>query len=279
VMNSIYGCLGAAVGRMSFPEGAAAITYVGRTYIGKVREYLVKEGCKIIYGDTDSLMFQVPQYDDTEPLLGSPIDEQAVELGHRMVGTINETLPAPMAMEFEKVLNAVFVDKKRYTGFVTWPERKMFVTGAAAVRGDTTPFARRLYTTILSAVLQDKTNQEVKEMLESEVLALRNKQIPNNMLSVSKMLAHSYVSPSAPMNVYAKYLISIGELAEAGTKIPLIVTKQPRAGPRALSYRLPTTTEEIDYEYYEEMAKRPLTKLMEAAYMIAGTQDTEEEED
>lgn len=270
VRNSIYGCLGAAVGRMSFPAGAAAITYVGRTQIGNVRKYLVDEGCKIIYGDTDSLMFQVAGYNDESPLLSAAISDEVLKEGGRLAETINATLPHPMEMEFEKVINAIFIDKKRYTGFITWPEHKMFVRGAASVRGDTAPFARRLYTTVLSAIIEDKPKEEIDTLLANELRPLYTGEVPNNMLSVSKMLSHSYVSPSAPMNVYAKYLLSIGETAEAGTKIPLIVTKQQRAGPRALSYRLPTTEEPIDYEYYAEMAKRPLNKLIHAAYLGAG---------
>jgi len=274
VMNSIYGCLGAAVGRMSFPEGAAAITYVGRSSIQKVRVFLVEQGCKIIYGDTDSLMFQVPGYSDANPELGCATTSGVIATGNRLTEEINTTLPKPMSMEFEKVINAVFIDKKRYVGYVTWPladgqKPKVFVRGAASVRGDTTPFARRLYTSILGMILEDKVKEEVMAALEGSLEELRSGSVVNQMLSVSKMLAHSYASPSAPMNVYARYLVSIGELAEAGTKIPLIVTKQSRGGPRALSYRLPTTEEPIDYEYYAEMARRPLDKLVEAAFLVS----------
>ena len=274
VMNSIYGCLGAAVGRMSFPEGAAAITYVGRSSIQRVRGFLVGEGCRIIYGDTDSLMFQIPGYSDANPELGCAVTSEVIATGNRLTETINATLPKPMMMEFEKVINAVFIDKKRYVGYITWPLAdgqgpKVFVRGAASVRGDTTPFARRLYTSVLGMILEDKTKDEVEQALATSLEQLRSGEVPNAMLSVSKMLAHSYASPSAPMNVYARYLVSIGELAEAGTKIPLIVTKQSRGGPRSLSYRLPTTEEPIDYEYYAEMARRPLDKLLEAAFIVS----------
>ena len=267
VMNSIYGCLGAAVGRMSFPEGAAAITYVGRSSIQKVRVMLVDRGCRIIYGDTDSLMFQITGYNDNNPQLSCDVTEEVKTIGNQLTQEINETLPKPMMMEFEKVLNAVFIDKKRYVGYTTWPKRELFIRGAAAVRGDTTPFGRRLYTTILGMILEDKTKNEVINKMNEMLDQLREGDVPNSILSVSKMLAHSYASPSAPMNVYARYLVSIGELAEAGTKIPLVVTKQKKAGPRALSYRLPTTDEPIDYEYYAEMARRPLDKLIEAAFI------------
>jgi DNA polymerase elongation subunit (family B) len=261
---------------MTIPEGAAAITYEGRSSIQKVRAILVEQECRIIYGDTDSLMFQIPGYSDASPELGCRVIPEVIAAGNRLTEQINTTLPKPMTMEFEKVINAVFIDKKRYVGYITWPlaegqKPKVFVRGAASVRGDTTPFARQLYTTILSMILEDKTREEVVATLENSLEELRAGHVPNAMLSVSKMLAHSYASPSAPMNVYARYLVSIGELAEAGTKIPLIVTKQSREGPRALSYRLPTTEDPIDYEYYAEMARRPLDKLLEAAFLEAET--------
>jgi DNA polymerase elongation subunit (family B) len=274
VMNSIYGCLGASVGRMSFPEGAATITYVGRTKIQEVREKLVELDCKIIYGDTDSLMFQVPRmingvigYDEDIPHLSAPVSDEVIERGKELTDIVNATMPKPMMMEFEKVINAIFIDKKRYMGYITWPKKTIFVRGAAAVRGDTTPFARQLYTSILSKILNDKTRHEVVNDLNAELEKLVEGHIPNEMLSVSKMLAHSYQSPSAPMKIYASYLESIGELAEPGTKIPLIVTVQSQPGPRSLSYRPPSTTEPIDYRYYAEMARRPLDKLIEAAYL------------
>jgi DNA polymerase elongation subunit (family B) len=181
-----------------------------------------------------------------------------------------------MMMEFEKVINAIFIDKKRYMGYITWPKKATFVRGAAAVRGDTTPFARQLYTNILTMILEDKTREEVLGSLNKHLSELLEGHVPNSMLSVSKMLAHSYISPSAPMKVYANFLRSIGELAEPGTKIPLIVTKQGHApnidgkkAPqgRSYCYRLPSTEETIDYEYYAEMARRPLDKLIEAAFL------------
>jgi DNA polymerase elongation subunit (family B) len=284
VMNSIYGCLGAAVGRMSFPQGAAAITFIGRSKIQEVRETLVREGFRIIYGDTDSLMFQMPRlvngvkvFEKEIPLLSDPVNDDVVEKGKAIADSINETLPKPMMMEFEKVINAIFIDKKRYMGYVTWPKRATFVRGAAAVRGDTSPFARQLYTSILTMILEDRTREEVIGALEERLVELHEGRIPNSMLAVSKMLAHSYASPSAPMKVYANYLHSIGELAEPGTKIPLVVTKQTRPPTnigadkkplgRAYCYRLPTTEEPIDYDYYAEMARRPLDKLIEAAFM------------
>jgi DNA polymerase elongation subunit (family B) len=284
VMNSIYGCLGAAVGRMSFPQGAATITYIGRREIQRVRQVLVDEGYRIIYGDTDSLMFQMPRsfdggrvFEKEVPQLNDPVHDDVIAEGKIIADAINETLPKPMMMEFEKVINAIFIDKKRYMGYITWPKRSTFVRGAAAVRGDTSPFARKLYTSILTMILEDKSREEVVSALEERLEELRQGRIPNSMLSVSKMLAHSYASPSAPMKVYSNYLRSIGELAEPGTKIPLVVTKQTRPpvnAPgdkktlgRAYCYRPPETEEPIDYEYYAEMARRPLDKLIEAAYM------------
>lgn len=290
VMNSIYGCLGAAVGRMSFPEGAAAITHIGRSSIQNVRGMLVECGCRIIYGDTDSLMFQVPRtkvdeegnevvfYEDHPLLLNAPVSDEIVRIAIELTKAINETLEAPMAMEFEKVVNAIFIEKKRYAGVKTHPKIENFVRGAAAVRGDTTPFARRLYTRILDMVLKDCPREEVVRELEVWLAELIAGRVPIESLTVSKMLAHSYASPSAPMSVYSRYLTSIGELAEPGTKIPLVVTEQAGGGPISLRYRLPSTTERVDYMYYHEMARRPIDKLIEAAFFDS-SQTAEPEQD
>lgn len=287
VMNSIYGCFGAQQGKLKFLEGSAAITYLGREAIHGVQEKLKQNGCKIIYGDTDSVMFQLPGYVNgslSESLGGTEYtSEEFISKCKAMVDDINITLPKPMMVEFEKVMNGIFITKKKYLGRIIWPpvvgasnaKMEMIVKGAAAIRGDTTPFVRNLYTQILEMILQDKEFEEVNKYYQEQMKKLLSGKVPNEMLSVSKMLSHNYASDSAPMKIYASYLKSIGELAEPGTKIPMIMAKPSVSNmtktsspnsKKSLCFRLPSTNEEIDYEYYAESAKRPLDQLINASF-------------
>jgi DNA polymerase elongation subunit (family B) len=287
VMNSIYGLLGSMKGKMSFPECAAAITYTGRTYILKVREMLVNKGFRIIYGDTDSLMFQIPGYNESlaseVSRLSAPLTKGVVEIVQAVTDEINATMPPPMTMEFEKVINAIFVDRKRYMGFKKWEGVeccKLFVMGAAAVRGDTTPFARVVYTETLELILADKPYEEVKSYLDEKLQELKEGKVGNERLAVHKKLAHSYAKETAPMRVYSQYLHSIGEKADPGTKIPLVVVRPPagQSGPKSLFYRPPTTTEALDTEHYAEMTRRPITQLLIAAYNLKSDKSKDNEQ-
>lgn len=281
--NSAYGCLGAMRGRMSFRPAAAAITFCGRMLIEKVNQFVKEKGCEIIYNDTDSVMLCLPprlaNIPDDEQLkyayssgrqMGDPADSRVVELGNQLCDEINTVvLHKPLYVEFERAADMLPLMPKRYMGIQTWPERKNFAKGVVAVRGDTTPFVRTLYTDIVGKILDNHSFEEVHRECIKKLQDLLEGRVPNEMLSVSKMLANSYISSSAPMKVYSDYLTSIGEVAEAGTKLPLVVVKS-NASAKKLSkshrYRLPTTTEPIDYEHYHELAVRPLLQLFNAAF-------------
>lgn len=269
-MNSVYGICGSQRGMFSFVEGSAAITFLGRSAIKEVAESFKQDGCRIVYGDTDSVMIQAPGYINRG--LTAPLDQDSMVYFEKKVKWINDVLLAdrqPMEIELEKILNAVFITKKRYGGKTIWPEEAPFYRGVSAVRGDMFPYGKKIYTTAFSMIMQDKSRDDIKEVINNLLDDLDEGRIPNEMLAVSKMLAHSYALQSAPMNVYSKYLQSIGEVAEPGTKIPLVVTRPPlgmKATSRGHYYRLPNTTDPIDYDYYTNFALKPVQQLVSAAY-------------
>lgn len=269
-MNSVYGISGSYRGMFSFLEGSAAITYLGRKAIKEVAAAFEADNCRIIYGDTDSVMIQAPGYINRG--LTAPLDEESYRYFEEKTKWVNDVLLAdrrPMEIELEKVMNAVFITKKRYGGKTIFPKEEPFFRGVSAVRGDMFPYGKQIYTTVFQMILEDKSIEDIEDRFEEMIEELETGQVPNDMLAVSKTLAHTYALPSAPMNVYAKYLHSIGEVAEPGTKIPLIITRPAgwsKNKQRALYYRLPNTTEPIDYMYYSNYIKNHVKQLVEAAF-------------
>jgi len=66
VMNSVYGVLGSSRSPLTCLEVPSTITHFGRESIIKVRDYFIRDGCRAIYGDTDSIMVQIPNYKEYE---------------------------------------------------------------------------------------------------------------------------------------------------------------------------------------------------------------------
>lgn len=272
IMNSIYGVLGSTKGPLSCLEASSTITFFGRKMIRKVRDYLVEKGCQIIYGDTDSIMFQIPGYVETGNF-NQIVSDEVIEYGKNIVKEINEFLPKPMEVEFEKIMHMLAVKKKHYLGVKVWEDgekmRSVFVKGLAGIRGDSTPFAQNLFREVVRRITIDEDADAIKAFVSSEIEKLNKGEIPNDMLVVSAMLANDYKSETAPMNVYSKYLRKIGEVAEAGTKIAYIVAKQPEGSgkqPKSCFYRPPDTKEEIDYEHYKTRALRPVNEVLAACF-------------
>jgi len=267
VMNSIYGILGSPRSPLSCQEASATITHVGRTYIKQVGQYLIDKGCTIVYGDTDSVMFQIPNYE--EKLFSNGVDLEVLEWGKAHVDQINATLPKPMEIEFEKVSHNVFLEKKRYIGKMVWPKEENYAKGVISARGDGFPYLRNLFSETVTDITEDKTEEEIVRTVENKLKKLLSGDVSVELLEVHKLLAHSYACASAPMNVYSKYLRSVGEIAEPGTKIPLVVVKPPEGAAvksKSHYYRLPTTSDPIDYASYYETALKPLRQLINAAF-------------
>lgn len=276
VMNSIYGILGSKRGSLSCFEASATITYFGRQMIKKVKEFLEERGCLIIYGDTDSVMFQIPGYtefheDGTPRSFADKPDEKVIIYGKEISKEINAFLPKPMEVEFEKIMHMVPVKKKHYLGVKIYEDgkiiRSLFVKGLAGIRGDSTPFAQNLFKNVVSKIINDQKKDDITKYVDDEIKRLMDGEIPSEMLAVSSMLSHKYKSESAPMNVYSKYLKSVGEVAEAGTKIPYVVIKQDSSKkPKSFFFRPVDTNEPLDYEHYKNRAIRPIQEIIHAAF-------------
>lgn len=264
VMNSIYGVLGSTKGPLSCIEASSTITFVGRQSIKKVRDFLVERGCNIVYGDTDSVMFQIPNY--TEKPFDCEIDPDVEKFGHEISKEINAFLPKPMEVEFEKVMNMVPVKKKHYLGVKTWPDREVFIKGLAGIRGDSTPFAQAIFRNVVRMITENKDYMTIRTYVDDEMQKLKDNQIPRDMLVVGAMLAASYASPTAPMKVYSDYLKNNGYPAESGTKIFYLVTKQKGTKTKSETYRPENTTDDLDIDHYFQRASRSVEEIIKAAF-------------
>jgi DNA polymerase I len=103
--NAFYGYLGYSRARVYELAIANAITSSGRNMILKTKDMIEKDGLKVVYGDTDSVMVKIP-VDDMEEIR---------KIGNRVSKKITGLLPGLMELEFEKVFKRFLpLTKKRY---------------------------------------------------------------------------------------------------------------------------------------------------------------------
>jgi len=296
LMNSIYGIYGTREGNFGFMEGSAAVTHYGRSLIAQVNDYLVKNGCTIVYGDTDSSFFKFnepPAYKEaelsdlpehlrtsrdadthrwklTELNRKTALMNKANELVHMINTTV---LLKPTEIELEKIMDVICLTKKKYIGMKTVDEgkicdiSKLLIRGVAPVRGDTLPFVKIVYQQLITLIFDASVPRSliVSYYLTQMDFLLQGK-INKDDLVLSKTLNQSYSSITAPMNVYSRYLTKSGDEAQPGTKLSFLVVKATAKNENiGARYRPINTAERIDYEYYARIAKRPLFQLLCAA--------------
>lgn len=131
-MNSFYGEAGNAQSPLYLRQLAASITYLGRRNITFVVDFITKDmGCKMKYGDTDSMYIQLPvtEYSDIIESKYSNRQDYAVALINRMFErtqkyqqAVNNLLIKDngtpyLKMAYEEVLfPSIFLGKKKYLG-------------------------------------------------------------------------------------------------------------------------------------------------------------------
>ncbi len=167
LMNSLYGVLGATGCRFFDSRLASSITRRGHEIIQKSRGFLVAQGHRVIYGDTDSL-FVLPARTGSEAELG--------DLGADLAARLNTWWRARLAEEFRldsfleveyethflrflmpTIRGAKTGSKKRYAGLVRRPdgETAVIFKGLESVRTDWTPLAQRFQRELYRRIFLD----------------------------------------------------------------------------------------------------------------------------
>jgi DNA polymerase-2 len=182
IMNSFYGVLGTPGCRFFDPRLVASITRRGHEIITVSREWIEKEGLRVIYGDTDSLFV----------LLGPGRREsECREVGRSLVHRLNEKwaedidrrhgVESFLELEFKGHYLRFFMptirgselgSKKRYAGLARrGAELSIEFTGLEAVRSDWTPLAREFQRELCRRVFFDEPFEEYVRETAADLLA------------------------------------------------------------------------------------------------------------
>ena len=141
-------------------------------------------------------------------------------------------LADPIEIEFEKVMDIICIEKKKYLGIKTIDEGKiceipkLLIKGVAPVRGDTLPFIKIVYKQLIKLIFIDKASREqIVAYYNDQMERLKQGRIDRSDLVLSKKLNQAYSSLTAPMNVYARYLTELQRPAQPGTKLEFLIIK------------------------------------------------------
>jgi DNA polymerase I len=173
IMNTYYGVSGYPRFRLFDREIGAAVTSVGRAIIEHTRKVIEKQGYRVIYGDTDSCMVQLPKDFNRD---------QTIAVAREIERQLNESyqefakkeLSADIhffSIKFEKIYARFFQagKKKRYAGLLVWKEGKDVqetdIVGFEIKRSDTPQITKAVQQRVMEMILHGKGKEEIRTYL------------------------------------------------------------------------------------------------------------------
>lgn len=272
--NSVYGFTGVREGIHPCQEVAETVTKIARESIQHViRVSEQKYDCRVIYGDTDSVMLQ-----DNATLSMEECHAKAL----RMADEISMDFRHPMKLEFEKIYSRYIIsNKKRYAGtmFVEGKDGKMTfekidVKGLETARRGTTAYAMRIYDKCLSLALKGGAREisTIQEVISDGLRALMRKEVPISDLVMTKSLGDDYKRPESQVQLSVTNKIRDRDdirdvVPSIGDRVRYVIV---RSNDKLLASRgeHPEYAERnnipLDYVYYaEKQLMKPIRALFE----------------
>ncbi|CAF3854970.1 unnamed protein product [Rotaria sordida] len=167
IANVTFGYTSASFsGRMPCVEVGDTIVHTARTVLERAIDFIRTNphfGCRVVYGDTDSLFIQFPH----------STRAQAFEQSHLLVKALNQLYPSPIKIKFEKIyMQSVLASKKRYVGMsyetIDQQQGKFDAKGIETVRRDTCLIVSKILQQSLKLLFQTKDITRVRRYVQFE---------------------------------------------------------------------------------------------------------------
>ncbi len=227
VSNSFYGYMGYVRSRWYSRECASSVTAYGRQYIHALKEDAEKLGFKVIYGDTDSIMFTLGEKTKADAL--------------KFLDDYNSTLPEGMNLEFEDLYTrGIFVGKKVKNGSTGAKKKyamlsesgKMKIRGFELVRRDWSKVARDTQLKVLNEIFKEGDTKNAINIVRDIISKVRSGNMPIKEFAIVTQLRKSinnYASKSPELSA-AKKAIQQGLKTEDDLKDSVITYVITRNG-------------------------------------------------
>jgi DNA polymerase I len=283
IMNSYYGVSGYARFRLYDREIGSAVTSVGRAIISHTRNIVEELGYRVVYGDTDSCMIQLPRTDDLEETIESAKEIEEV-LNKSYDSFAKDVLHAKkhyFSIKFEKVYRRFFQGgkKKRYAGNLIWKEGQSVdetdMVGFETKRSDSPKLTREVQKQMMEMILYggDGSFADVKKYLGDIIKKYRAGAYPLDDIGIPGGIGKnldSYESDDAHVRG-AKYANKyLGTTFSKGSKPKRVYIKQvngtyPKTDVVCFEYGdlLPPEFV-VDYELMlEKTLNQPISRIIE----------------
>ena len=159
-VGQCYGFVGASFTRLYNRERAAKITEAGRDGLQHMAEFARECGFEPVYGDTDSIMVQIPF--DKAKAFERMLNEEAEAYFRKKYGAQE----CNMKMDFNYYAKKILFTgvKKRYAAHAIWQHKPcdyLRVVGFETVRSDQSKFTQEVQRTLFDLILRGTREQAV----------------------------------------------------------------------------------------------------------------------
>ena len=283
VMNSFYGVLATESCRFAEGQLAGAITGFGHYFLRWTRDLLRENGCRVLYGDTDSVFVDAGLPEDIDPAGGIA---RGRELCAWINGRLAEHIEAEhgvqsvLDLEFEKLYLRFFLppvrdggDRGRAKGYAglragEQGAGEVEIVGMEAVRRDWTDLARNLQRELLARLFRDAPGAEIEAEVGEWIRSLRAGERDGDLVyrKALRKPVEGYTSTSPPHVTAARMLPNPSGL------IQYVIT---RDGPQPLGL----VGTPLDYEHYVEKQIAPIARTigqvcdLDVEAAVTGTRD------
>ena len=180
IMNTYYGVSGYTRFRLFDREIGSAVTSVGRAIIEHTRRVIEQQGYKVIYGDTDSCMVQLPPLDQEKTIeMARTIEKHLNESYQEFAKTELNADAHFFSIKFEKIYARFFQagKKKRYAGSLVWKEGKTVsetdIVGFEIKRSDTPQITKIVQMRVMEMILAGEGYEGIKAYLGDVITKYR----------------------------------------------------------------------------------------------------------
>jgi DNA polymerase-2 len=163
LVNAVYGLCASKHYRFNAMEVASAITFHAREILHGTIDYMNSMGYKVLYADTDSILVQTSNPEESKFLEGAI--NNYVEKVYNISNLKVKSEGVWNYIEFPRGSGKVDI-KKRYFGN---KDGKLEIVGLESVRGDWSPLAREMVKKICQMKAFKAGKEAVREYADSEV--------------------------------------------------------------------------------------------------------------
>jgi len=233
LINTIYGYLGYNGGRLYNIKLAEMVTAIGREGILKTKEISEKYGFKVIYGDTDSIMIQIPFVE--VPKITEILNKEISEYFTTKYGVKNCNIKLKSEAYCDKII--FFGVKKRYVTHIIYEKGvkcdKIKIVGLEAIRTDQSNYSRLIQSKLIELILKGVSKEEIIQFVKDSINNIKKQRLIDIAIvkGIDKPLdEYKSLAPHVRGALYSN--MYLGTKFQSGSRVYLLWVKSVKGLPK-----------------------------------------------